>query len=411
MKLLVKLAYRNLWRNRRRTLLTISAMAVATTLLILTLGIYDGMLWDMVDGATKVYHGHVKITADQYLERRQLHLTIPENGMYEKIRTDSEVQGIAGRVRAFALLSFGEDESGHTQPSELFGIDPAEERNVTTLHEHVSEGRFLNGSDSHEIILGNGLAKLLEAKIGGEVVAMGQASDGSIAADIFQVTGIIDTGDPVRDASLAVVGRKTLQRMFVLEGKLHELSITLKHSPDAKKWASKLQPEFQGMEVTSWNTFLPQIGQIMEAWGAMKFIFAAIFYFAVILVAANTMYMALLERMREFGIMTAIGFKRRRLTRMIILEGSLMSGIAGIAGGLAGMIGSFYLKNHVIDLSAFITQISYAEATLQPRLRSYPTLDNILGPTVMIILLGMIVAIFPARKLRRFRPIDVLREV
>ena len=84
---------------------------------------------------------------------------------------------------------------------------------------------------------------------------------------------------------------------------------------------------------------------------------------------------------------------------------------AGIAGGLAGMIGSFYLKNHVIDLSAVISQISYAEATLQPRLRSYPTLDNILGPTVMIILLGIIVAISPARKLRRFRPIDVLREV
>lgn len=409
--LLLKLGYRNLCRNRRRTLLTMSAMAVSTALLILTLGIYDGMLWDMIEGATELYHGHVKITADDYMEKRLLHLTIPEDGLYKNIAADPLVKGIAGRVRGYALLSFGEGESSHTQPAELFGINPVEERSVSLLHDHVSEGSFLTNSASHEILLGEGLAKLLEAEIGGEIVAMGQGADGSIAADLFEVVGIIDTGDPVRDATLSVVGRKTLQEMFVVEGRLHEISISLKHPMEAKKWAAQLQPDFPEMDVTPWNEFLPQIGQILEIWGAIKFIFAIIFYFAVILVSANTMYMALLERMREFGIMRAIGLKPRLLSRMILLEGFLMSGISGIVGGIAGIMGSFYLKEHHIDLSRFMTHIAYAETTLQPRIRSYPSLDNILIPIVMIIILGIIVSLFPARRVRRLRPVDVLREV
>ncbi|MFC1551670.1 ABC transporter permease, partial [Candidatus Latescibacterota bacterium] len=130
-----------------------------------------------------------------------------------------------------------------------------------------------------------------------------------------------------------------------------------------------------------------------------------------ILVAANTMYMALHERMREFGIMRAIGMKPRRLSRMIVLEAVLMSGIAGIVGGIVGISGSFYLKDHYIDLSSVMTQISYAETTLQPRLRTYPMLDSMIMPIVVIVILGIIVSLFPARKLKKLKPVDVLREV
>lgn len=409
--LLLKLGYRNLWRNKRRTLLTMSAMSIATALLILTLAFYDGMLWDMIEGATEMYHGHVKITARGYMEQHQLQQTITENELNAKIESDPQVKGIAGRVRGFALLSFGEGAASHTQTAELFGINPPEERTVSHLHERVIDGTFLNSSTSHDILLGKGLAKLLDARIGGEIVAMGQGADGSIAADIFQLTGIIDTGDPIRDTSLAVVGRKTLQDMLVLDGQLHELAVSLRSSVEASKWAAKKQTEFPDVVVTPWNIFLPQMGQIMEIWGPMKVIFAIVFYFAVILVSANTMYMALLERLREFGIMGAVGMKQRRLSRLIVLEGFIMSGISGIAGGLAGILSSYYFKAHPIDISSFVGQISYAETTLQPRLRSYPEPGSILIPIMVITLLGVIVAFFPARKLRRLRPIDVLKEV
>ncbi len=409
--LLLKLGYRNLWRNRRRTALTMSAMALATALLILTLGIYDGMLWDMVDGATELYHGHVKIAAEGYLDKRQIYQTIPEDGLRGILLNEQKVIGAAGRVRGFALLSCGDGHESRTQPAELFGIDPAEERTVTVLHRHVKEGAFIDDSSSHGIVLGSGLAKLLEAVPGSEIVAMGQGADGSIAAEIFIVAGIVDTGDPVRDSMFAVVGRRTLQEMLVLEDRLHELSVALTSSLDATDWAARVSAEYSEVEITPWMKFMPQIGQIIEMWGTMKFIFALIFYFAVILVSANTMYMSLLERLREFGIMAAIGLRQRLLSRMVLLEGFLMSGLAGLMGGAVGISFSFYFKNHHIDLSAFMNQIAYAETVFQPRLRTYPAMSNMLMPIVIITLLGVIVAMFPARRLRKYRPVDVLREV
>lgn len=409
--LLLKLGYRNLWRNRRRTLLTMSAMALSTALLILTLGIYDGMLWDMIEGATELYHGHVKIAAKGYLDNEQIFNTIPEDGVREEVLKDPMVVGAAGRVRGFALLSAGEGEKGKSQPAELFGIDPEEEHTVTSLDKHVSEGHFLSGSSTKEIVLGRGLAILLDAGLGDEVVAMGQGADGSIAAELFTVAGIIDTNDQVRDTMLAVAGRKTLQSMFVLDGRLHEVSVKLTRSLEARRWAEKEQVVLADYDVSPWNSFLPQIGQIIDVWGTMKFIFAVIFYFAVILVSANTMYMSLLERLREFGIMAAIGLKQRRLSRLVLLEGFMMSALAGLVGGLVGIAGSFYLKNHYIDLSAFISEIAYAETVLQPRLRTYPAAGNMLMPIAMITLLGVAVASFPARRLKRHKPVDVLREV
>ena len=409
--LLMKLGYRNLWRNRRRTVLTMSAMGVATALVILILGIYDGMLWDMIDSATEMYHGHVKITNEDYPERHQLYQTIPQDGVAESVRSDPRVIGAAGRVRGFALLSYGEGADSKTQPAELFGIAPAEEHTVSKIDERVVEGAYLSGDDTHEIVLGVGLARLLGAKIGGEIVAMGQGADGSIAADLFTVAGIVNTGNSTRDAALAVVGRTTLQHLLVLDGRLHEVAVSMHRPLEASAWAAEYQEKLPGVAVQPWNKFLPQIGAILDIWDAMKFIFALVFYFAVILVTVNTMYMAFFERTREFGIMNAIGLKLRRMSLMIVLEGMLMSSIAGLAGGAVGIGLSFILRDHPIDLSGVMSEITYAETAMQPQIRTYPALNNMLYPILMIIALGCLISLLPARKLRRLQPVDVIREV
>jgi ABC-type antimicrobial peptide transport system permease subunit len=143
----------------------------------------------------------------------------------------------------------------------------------------------------------------------------------------------------------------------------------------------------------------------------MRYIFVLIFYFAVILVAANTMYMMFFERLREFGIMGAVGLRIRKLSLMIIIEGFLISGIAGVVGGIAGSLMSLYMNGHPVDLSMFLSEISYAGTAFQPRLRCYLALNNIVMPVLMITVLGMIVALFPAWRLKRLHPVDVLKEV
>lgn len=408
--LLLKLGYRSLWRNRRRTLLTMTAMGVATALIVLTLAVYEGMFRDMIESAT-AYQGQIRITAEGYFENPEADLTIPADTLRHTLLTFPGVLGAAGRVRGSALLSYGAGDSSHTQAAEILGIDPDEERRVSEFAWRIVEGRFLSGTGVKEIVLGGGLARSLDARVGGEVIVMGQDVFGSVAADIFLVAGIMDTGDPVRDISLALTGRMTLQKMLALDGQLHEWAIRLRSPLKALDVAERLQAELPGYDVRSWYRFLPQLSQMIEVSNVSRFILALIFYFAVVLVTVNTMYMALFERMREFAVMSAIGLRPVRLSLMIVLEALLMSGIAGVLGGAAGSGLSYILYSHPIDISAFMPSVTFAETTLQPRIRAVLAPAVVFIPVLMVIMLGSLVALFPAWRLKRFRPVEVLREV
>ena len=408
--LLARLSWRNLWRNRRRTLLTMSAMGFATAIVILTLSIYDGMFQDMIESAT-LYQGQVKVQAKGYFENSRTDLTMAADHVRETLLADSEVKGVAGRVRTFALLSSGEGDSSSTQPAEILGIDPAEERGVSGFDRRVVNGRFLSASDTKDMVLGRSLALRLDARPGDEVVAMGQDTYGSVAADVFRVVGLIDTGDPIRDSSLALVGRRTLQNLLVLDGSFHQWIITLKHPDAALRFSERIGARFAGAEVLPWNRFLPLLNDLLGLTKVSRFIFAIIFYFAVILVTVNTMYMALIERMHEFAVMNAIGLRPVRLSTMVVLEALFMSSIAAVAGGILGSLGGWYLQGHPVDLSGFMESITYAESTIQPRIRAWMTFDSTIVPVCMLVVFGVIVALFPALRLRKIRLVAVLREV
>jgi ABC-type lipoprotein release transport system permease subunit len=388
-----------------------TAMAFATGIVILTFSVYEGIFRDMIDSSTEMYYGHVQITAKGYFKNPRIEMTIPGNNIREKILHDPRVKGMAGRVKGFALLSYGNGDSSRSQPAQLMGIDPGEENQVSLLSQRVLKGNFISGSDTKEIVLGIGLARSLGAGPGSEIVVMGQDFYGSVTGSILYIAGIIDSGDPVRDASLALVGLGTLQDMLDMKGKLHEWAITLRSPIEAREFASELQKTLPEMDVLPWNSFLPQLNDILNVSEISRFIFALIFYFAVILVTANTMYMSLLERMREFAVMGAIGLRPLNLSSMVIIEGMIMSGIAAVAGELIGLLPTLYLQNHFIDLSSFMTSISLADSTIQPRIRTSIAPDNLYIPVLMIFFFGVIISLFPAWRLKKMRPVDVLREV
>jgi ABC-type lipoprotein release transport system permease subunit len=260
-------------------------------------------------------------------------------------------------------------------------------------------------------VLAEGLARRLEAEVGGEVVAFGQAADGSIAAGKYKVVGIIDAGNEMLNMSLAVGGLETMQELFVLQGKLHEWGIKVSRPLEANTIAESLDEKYPGLLIRPWQKFIPQLGETLGMVGAARVIMAIVFYFAVVLVAANTMYMSFFERMREFGVMQAVGLKKLRISGMIILEGLFMSCMAALAGGLIGLALTAYLVENPIDLSMFYTDISWGSATFKPRLRWYWNPENFTLPISLMVAIGFIVALFPALKLRKMRPVDVLKEV
>ncbi len=409
MRLFLRLALRNLGRRPVRTGLTVAAIAIGTGLLIVALGLLYGMIWDMVAGATENYHGHATVTAERYLERRRIQLTLPQAEPPSGVFADPGVLAHSGRLRGYALLSVGEGEASQTQPAELLGIDPEGERNVSRLPRRIAEGRFLRGLSGREIVLGRGLARRLGAELGSSVAAMGQAADGSIAAELFTVAGILDSGDQIRDSSLALVGRKDLADMLVLEGKVHEWVLALVEPLRADLWAKGQKPA--GAVVSPWQRFLPQMGEMLEMIGVYRAIYAVVFYFAVLLVTMNTMYMALLERVREFAVMGAVGLEPKKLVGLLLIEAVILSGFSAIIGGILGAAGSFYLEAYPIDLRDGFSTLTWVGASIEPVFRCAPSAGGILWPMVMTTLLGFLVALLPAWKLYWLRPVEVLREV
>ncbi|MBF0409089.1 MAG: ABC transporter permease [Candidatus Riflebacteria bacterium] len=388
-----------------------SAMIIANALLIFVLSMNAGMIWDIIGNATEVIQGHITVSSKGYLDHPTINSTIVQSSdVRNRILSSNEVKGVCGRVSCFALLSHGQDENCRTMPAEVLGIEPSEEMNISRISRSVTEGKFISDSSAKEIVLGKGLAQNLNAAVGGEIVLMGQAADGSIAAELFRITGIFDTGDSIRDSSLAVSGRKTVQEVFCLENRVHTWNIFLNYPLKAKPISEMLRKVFPDEEITPWQKLLPQIAEILQFFLAIQIIAMAIFYMAVFLVSSNTMYMAFLERVREFAIMSAIGLSPRRLSILLLTEGLILSTISAFIGTSSGIIISLYIQRFPINLDMFFTTLAYCGSTIQPRIVCLLTPDLIFMPFITMILLGPVITLFPVIKLSGVRPVDALRE-
>ncbi|HOY65872.1 MAG TPA: ABC transporter permease [Candidatus Ozemobacteraceae bacterium] len=411
--MLLRLAWRNLWRNRRRTQLTMAGMVFATALLIFTLAMYDGMLWDMIENVTEVMTGHVVIAREGYQDRPELHRTIGgSDEARAEIASEAGVRGVCSRVSAFALLSCGPERDAKTQPGRLTGIDPLSERRFGRLARCVTRGRFLDSASGTEAVLGIDLARSLGAGPGAELVVISQAADGSTVTEVLPVAGILDTGDQLRDGSLVLVGLETMQRMFGLEGRLHTLHVFLDRPLAAREAAAALSRRLsgRGLEVLPWQELQPQLAQVFSIWLGMQVFTMGVFYFGIVLITFSTMSMTFLERLREFGMLRAIGLKPRQLVLLIILEGGLMSSLAGLLGMGAGALLGWGISVAPIDLGWFLPPISWGGTTVIPRIRGVLSPVNVAMPGGVMMLLGAVVALFPAWRLFFLRPVEALRE-
>lgn len=410
--LIPRLAWRNLGRNPRRTGLTMSAMGLATGLLVLVLGYVDGFFADMIRVVTELERGHVVVAAPEYLERNRLENTLPASGpdaAPTRLKPTGRIEAIAGRLRGWALLSAGDDERMQTVPVELLGIDPQMEAGVTALIASIRQGAPMVSMESDGIVLGAGLARRLRVEVGDEVAAMGQGADGSIAQALWTVTGIFETGDAARDGGLALLGRETLGEFLVLEDAVHEWVIRLADPLGAMPFAAAVSTSVPGAEVIPWQGVMPQIAAMLDMAEVSQWFSAIFFYFAVVLIAVNTMSMSFFERTREFAVMGAVGLSPKRMWRLLLLEGVFMSTVAALIGAALGWAGSSWLAANPILLGG--PGLSFAGATIEARIATLPTLGNVTRPMLVMIVVGLLAALPPAIRLRRLRPVDSLREV
>lgn len=404
--MLWQLALRNIWRNRRRTLLTLSAMVVSSALLILCLGIFSGMLADMLASATEQYFGHLVISSKGYQDDRDMFANFSSSTDFSALQ-QPQIEGFSPRLRNFGLLS----HQNNSSPVELLGVLPEREQAVTNLQDHLQAGAYLLPDDERGAVIGSGLAQRLAAKPGDQLVFVTQAADGSIGNDLLQVRGIFNTGDQGHDNGLVLVPLHWLQRLLVLPGRWHEVSVRIEQPLLAAETAAALRQQLpESLEVLDWGEMLPEMREVVASYDVSRMIIVIILYIATGLGILNTFFMSVLERTREFGVLMAVGMRPGQVRLMVLLETLAMGLISLFIGVGLGVSLSLYMAYVGIDLSGNLTPITYAGGTILPRLHAVLEISNILIPALVLLLVCLLAGFLPANRAARMQPVVAIRE-
>ncbi len=405
--MLYQLALRNIWRNRRRTLLTLSAMIISSALLILALGIFSGMLRDMLVSATEQYYGHLVVNSSGYQDDRDMFRHFEMSPDLEDVFKQDEIIGASQRLRGFGLLSHEEESA----PSEVLGILPSQEKNVTNLQDSLISGKYLTPDDRGGAVIGAGLARRLHVVPGDQLVFVTQSADGSIGNDLIEVRGVFSTGDVGHDNGLILVPLVWLQRVLVLPGKIHEIALRTDDPLNAAELASQYRPALpENMEILDWGEMLPEMAEVVASYDVSRMIIVTILYIATGLGILNTFFMAVMERTREFGVLMALGMRPGQIRTMILLETTVMGSLGLMCGAFLGVLLSLYMAIVGVDLSGTLTPITYAGGTILPRLHAVIEPGNIVIPSVCLLIVSLLAGFLPANRAAKMQPVVAIRK-
>ena len=406
----VKMAWRNIWRNPRRTILTICAIAFASMLLVFMLSFQFGSYETMINTSVKIHTGHLQIQADEYKDKKSIRLVVPDPEKIAALLAEiPQVTAYTFRGQAFSLVS----SEQRTYGVAVSGIDPDREADVSRLKSLIRQGGFLSEADTDQALVGKLLARNLRVKPGDELTVMGQGRDGSIAATVVKVKGIFSSGIDDFDRASIHIPLKTFQEVYSMAGAVHEVVVIADSLGEIAAIKQRIKEDLASLHlknaltVLDWNELMPGLRQSIE----MDLISGLIFYLLLLLVVAfsilNTFLMAIFERTREFGVMMAIGTTPGRLTKILLIESMTMTLVGVVAGILAGCLITIYFESHGIDFSGASELLSQFGITG----RMYPKLlliSAVSGPLAVLVI-TFVTALYPALKVRRMRPVDAMR--
>lgn len=411
MNLEFRLAWRNIFRNGRRTILTVAATVFAVFLSVLSITTQDGVHDKMIEDAVRIQSGHVQISGAGYLENRTLEQYVELTpDLLQRLDATPGVRGVAPRVVGFGLIS----KASATYGVALYGVDPLREPRVSSLLERMVEGEFVGDGDG-SVVLGQRLAQNLGAEIGDELLLYSSAYSLETAYELFRVSGIMRLPEAALDRTLAVLSLRDAQQFFAYGQKVSEVSLLADDASQVEPVLASLGTDLVGgdgapLEVHPWNEVMPEIEQFIFIDDASAYIVLAILVVVVGFGILNTILMSVLERTRELGVMLALGLRPASIFRVVYLE-SMMLAAVGTAIGLGLAIplarhlerNPIPLQGEMADAMALIAMDPVITFVLHPR--------TPVRVALVISLVAALAALYPAVKASRARPVDALRSL
>lgn len=404
---LLALAVRNVQRHAHRSMVTIAAMAFAGAIMILYAALMEGLFLASERNALGMNLGDIQIHAKGYRDDPDLYTVIKDaDHIIQQLQEDG--LSASPRLFGFALAAAGTHSSG----VQLRGINPQQESTVTLIHHHLATGQWLSADDPYGVILGRKLARTLNVQPGDELVIVGQAADGSMANDLYRVRGVLKSVGEEVDRGGFYMLDSSFRTLLGMDKGVHEIVILRSdRNQSLEKITATLQQRYPEYETLDWRTLQPLIAEILSMSDMNIYIMLVITYVAVAMVVLNAMLMSVFERIREFGVMKAIGFGPMQLVMLIYAETLVQVIIAVMLAALFGVPLAIYFESNGIDLTTVVSGVSFAGIAIDPVWRAEVTQRAILAPLISMGMIAAVAVIYPAVKAALIRPVKAIHYV
>ena len=400
---LSRLAWRNLWRNYRRTLIMLLAIVLGVWAMIFMTALLRGMVDDMVKQGVNSLPGHVQVHAKAYRDDPSVmhSLPAPDQALLDVLNSE-QVMAWSSRIKVPAMISSEYDNAGVS----LIGIDPEGELALGFKADDIIEGRFLNATDDKGIVVGRKLLHRLESRLGKRIVVMSQDPENAIAERGFRIVGVFKAELENLEESIVYASRDVVQSMLGMGTGVSEIAILGFDYRDPDEITSSIRPVApDGSEVLSWMELDPYLGTMMRVMNGFVMVWMVVIFLALSFGLVNTLMMAVFERVREIGLMRALGMRPSSIVYQILVE-SIMLLVLGLVIGNLVAIGTIVLLKDGIDISGVAEGMEMMGASSM----LYPVLqwaDLVLANTVVIVL-GIITSLLPAWRATQYRPVEAL---
>lgn len=410
MKFLLKLAWRNVWRNKRRTILTIFAITFATFFTIFQRGLAVGIWEYNLTNTLELFSGYLQIQRTGYNNNPSLSLSFPyDRALQEHLEHTRGITGYAPRILSEGLISFRDNSSG----AAIFGIDPEAENSTSRLMRRLDAGRFFEARSPDEVVLGRKLLQSMNAQIGDTLVILAQGYDGVLGNLLFRIVGTAKLGIPAFDAMAVFMDITAAEELLAMHGRVNVVAINVENVKRISQTQQELEQGLMAAGVTDlsvlpWEEVMPELKQAREFDQIGDWFFLGILIIIVTFGILNTVLMAVTERFREIGVTLAVGMPPLKLVVLVFLETAFIALIAILIGNIIGYGLNSYIAANPIVLGGEFAEI-YAEYGFLPQIVASTDVTILINVSILILVISVIACFYPAYKVSKLEPLKGIR--
>ena len=404
MSTLIKIAWRNVWRNKIRSGVVIISIVLGIWAGLFVMAMTLGLNEQRMNGAISTYLSHVQVHDAQYSKEQNINYYIQnKEKILNKIESDNNIKAYAKRTIVTAMAA----NSNGSYGVQIVGINPAEEKKLTSISDKLIEGTYLNKFKRNPIVIGKALADKLDLNLRSKIVITLQDINSNIVSTSFRVEGIFRTSSSMFDEATLFVKMDDLEQITGLSGQIHEIAILANSIDNTEKIKSNLNKDILGSKAETWSDIAPELGYANEMMSRFIYIFMGIIFLALAFSIINTMLMAVLERRKELGMLMSVGMNKSRIFSMITLETLFISALATPIGMLLSFWTISYFDEVGIDLS--IVAKGLESLGIGTRIYTFLPRQLYINITFLSLLVTFVSALFPARRALKLNPVEAIK--